>query len=302
MIRTLLFQVFIVSALLSVSSCGEDAKKPTDSGNGETPLPLTFVSIPGGTFLMGDEAKNLGDDCRPVHSVTLSPYAMSVHEITSAQYAAYLNEASASDAVEEMFGSVYGKSGPWSGYCYLEFGRQSTTENQCWITRDGDTFSVARGKENRPVVLVTWYGASAFAEHYGYSLPTEAEWEYACRGGTQNNYGTGDGAMGIGKANYIDEGIGHPVAGGSYPPNLYGLCDMSGNVGEWCHDWYAEYPSESTINPSGAQNGVSRMVRGGSWNSYDTYCHAAIRENLRPENRNDCTGFRVVRRTGTHRL
>ena len=111
-------------------------------------------------------------------------------------------------------------------------------------------FFAVSGKEIWPVVYVTWYGAKAFALYYGMDLPTEAEWECACRGGKQYPYGTDDGTINDSKANY-NENIGHPVAVGSYPSNPYGLYDMSGNVGEWCHDSPGSYSSESVTNPCG---------------------------------------------------
>ena len=117
------------------------------------------------------------------------------------------------------------------------------------------------------MVYITWYGAKAFALYYGLDLPTEAEWEYACRGGNQYKFGTYDGTFSISKVNYVDNGFQHQIAVGSYPPNLYGLYDMSGNVHEWCHDRVGEYTSISQINPSGekSDNYRQRALRGGSW-------------------------------------
>ncbi len=277
-------------------SCGNDTKSPADSGKTEPPLPLEFVAVPGGSCQMGGEPGTLGSGCCTAHGATVSGFEMSVYEITNAQYAQYLNEALASGDIDVKYGSVYGKTGQWIGYRYLEFGRQAVTENSCWITFDNGVFSVTAGKENWPVVLVTWHGSKSFAMHYRLDLPTEAEWEYACRGGKQLMYGTDDGTIGAGKANYIDTGVKHPMAVGSYPSNPFGIYDMAGNVCEWCHDWYEAYTGENAINPSGPQKGSLRILRGGHYDTYDTFCTSAVRNSVPPDTRDVVTGFRVVRR------
>lgn len=149
------------------------------------------------------------------------------------------------------------------------------------------------GHENWPVEWVTWYGSKACALYYGLDLPTESEWEYACRGGKQYKYGTDDGTLSTSKANYT--GIIHPVAVGSYPNNPFGLFDMSGNVCEWCHDWYGTYPSGNVNNPTGAPSGSYRVMRGGGW-FLDGYCRSADRSYNPPDIGTISLGFRVVRR------
>ncbi len=107
------------------------------------------------------------------------------------------------------------------------------------------------GYENWLVAWVAWYGSKSFADYYGLDLPTEAEWEYASRGGKQYMYGTADGTISTSTVNYWDTGIKHPVAVGSYPKNPFGLYDMSGYLWEWCSDWYGSYTSGSANNPTG---------------------------------------------------
>jgi formylglycine-generating enzyme required for sulfatase activity len=256
---------------------------------------ITFVSISGGTFEMGDEVGDLWDECRPVHEVTMSSFEMSENEVTNAQYAAYLNEALKSVDIEIKDGDVYGKTGEWSGQMYLDIEYSYNSLNQCWITYNGGTFTVTSGYENWPVVAVTWYGSKAFAQYYGLDLPREAEWEYACRGGKQYKFGTDDGTISTSKVNYYSY-IGHPVEMGSYPPNPFGIYNMSGNVWEWCADWYDNYTNNSVTDPIGAQTGFYRVVRGGSWYTFSGYCRSAGRSSYYPYYMGSRVGFRVVRR------
>jgi formylglycine-generating enzyme required for sulfatase activity len=257
---------------------------------------IIFVSIPGGTFQMGDEVGDLWSECRPVHTVTVSGFDMSVYEITNAQYAKYLNEALASGNITATSSSVTGSKGTYIGQEYIYLSGSYDYSNKCWITYSGGTFNVVSGKENWPVVYVTWYGSKAFALYYGLDLPTEAEWEYACRGGKQYKYGTDNGTISSSKTNY-NSYVGYPKDVGSYPANPFGLYDISGNVWEWCHDGYGAYPGGSVNNPTGALSGSSRVVRGGDWFYSATYCRSAFRGfRFPPDVRDDFIGFRVVRR------
>ncbi|OQA46765.1 MAG: Serine/threonine-protein kinase pkn1 [Firmicutes bacterium ADurb.Bin300] len=275
---------------------------------------LTFVTIPGGTFQMGDieNAENLPNpdpkDEKPLHSVTLSGFEMSIYEITNANYAQFLNDANAAGYVKESYGGVIGKNGFMNNneFIFLSGTYSQIPEARCWITFSNGIFSVVPGHENLPVVYVTWYGAKAYALYYGLDLPTEAEWEYACRGGRQYMYGTDDGTLSSMKANCgfaSSSFIGHAVAVGSYPANPYGLYDMSGNVWEWCHDKYELYPSDSVFNPSGAQTDYSkgRILRGGSCLSFENACRSAARCYSHELYKEADGGFRVVRRpNGQH--
>jgi len=283
----------------------------TKSGNEPHEIPnITFVSIPGGTFQMGDVEAGVGSEAKPVHTVTLSSFEMSIYEVTNAQFAKYLNEALSSWDVTATSLSVKGTKGAYSGQIYIGLiGMTAYSDARCWITFSDNSFSVVSGHENWPVVWVTWYGAKAFALYYGLDLPTEAEWEYACRGGRQYKYGTNDGTISSTKANYrtgIDWAgdIDHPVDVGSYPGNPFGLYDMSGNVWEWCHDWYGRYYSTSETNPTGALSGYCRVARGGGWYGYSMPCQSAFRSNnldgngFYPDSIFFDVGFRVVRRPG----
>jgi formylglycine-generating enzyme required for sulfatase activity len=256
---------------------------------------FTLVSIPGGTFQMGD-VENAGyeynNDEKPVHKVTVSSFEMSVCEITNSQYASYLNAA---QIIGDISAKMYGAYGTYSGQEYINLSGSYDSINKCWITYSGGTFSVVAGYENWPAVYVTWYGAKAFAEYYGMDLPREAEWEYACRGGKQYKYGTDDGTISSSKANY-DSNIEHPVDVRKYSANPFGLYDMSGNVWEWCADWYGPYSSGSVTNPTGAQYGTLRVFRGGDWYDSGYYCRSSSRVSNTPDGRSYIVGFRVVRR------
>lgn len=267
----------------------------------ETP-DITMVSIPTGTFQMGSATGPY--EQQPVHTVLLSAFQMSVTEITNAQYAEYLNTALAAGEIRVQITATYNNIyGPHpAGPKYLVFSLSSDSNNRCWISYDGSSFSVETGKENWPVVNVTWYGAKAFAVKYGLDLPTEAEWEYSARGGQQYEYGTDYGTISITKANY-DGNVGYPTDTASYPANPFGLYDMAGNVSEYCNDWYGSYSSENATDPqgptwemiTGAGFAPRWVVRGGSWASRADHCLSAFRSD-NSMGWHLTRGFRVVLR------
>ena len=195
----------------------------------------------------------------------------------------------------------------------------------------GTNPSQFKGPQN-PVEQVSWDEAVEFCRKlsalpaekqagYVYRLPTEAEWEYACRAGTTTEYSSGDSDSELGdyawygnnsgdqqidalniwntdEDNYIDRLSEnncrtHPVGGKK--PNGWGLYDMHGNVYEWCQDWYGSYPSGSVTDPTGAASGSLRVLRGGSWFNYSDYCRSAYRSGNTPDYRYINLGFRVLR-------
>jgi formylglycine-generating enzyme required for sulfatase activity len=306
--------LFILISLLAVNlSCGKKARAPQAPSAGEyipnspprEPKNISFAVIPGGIFLMGD-VENFGgargEDEKPVHSVMITGFRISVTEITNAQYVQYLNEALETGDIAVVGSSVKGSKGPYRGGEYLFLAgsiEHLYPGNRCWIAFENEKFSVTSGKEKWPVVYVTWYGARAYARHYMCDLPTEAEWEYACRSGErQYMFGTSDGAISHARANYSPDGepAGQPVSVGSYPPTPFHLSDISGNVWEWTLDRYGPYSGRSVNDPTGARSGIFRVLRGGSWNLFAYHCRAADRNIDVAPGKADYLGFRVVRR------
>ena len=144
---------------------------------------------------------------------------------------------------------------------------------------------------------VTWYGAAQYAKHCGKRLPTEAEWEYACRAGSVGDYCFGSDVAILPEYDwYILNSGGTTDAVGGKLPNEFGLYDMHGNVFEWCSDWYHPwyYMSSPVEDPRGAVSGTYRVLRGGSWNNDDRYGRSADRNYYDPETSYSVIGFRCA--------
>lgn len=159
--------------------------------------------------------------------------------------------------------------------------------------------------DNEPVIFVNWYDAKAFCdwltarEGRPYRLPTEAEWEYACRAGTTTHFYTGDTLP----TNYLNNpgNVWYPISGspssllrGQTPPNAWGLYDMHGNVEEWCSDWFGPYVADTQTNPVGRVDGMFKATRGGSHSTYSYYMRCENRMGTLPEDESWLIGFRVV--------
>jgi formylglycine-generating enzyme required for sulfatase activity len=153
-----------------------------------------------------------------------------------------------------------------------------------------------------PVEEVSWDDAQKFISKLNqmegtnkYRLPTEAEWEYACRAGTKTTYSF-DEVDKLGEYAWYAANSGgqtHPV--GTKKPNAWGLYDMHGNVWEWCQDWYGDYPSDSVVDPKGSDSGQYRVLRGGSWYYAAGRIRSAIRSGFNPDSPSISFGFRVAR-------
>lgn len=151
-----------------------------------------------------------------------------------------------------------------------------------------------------PITYLSWVDCQEFIKKLnastkgGYRLPTETEWEYACRAGTATMYSFGD-EITPNNANYDESNKGKPVTGGSYKPNAFGLYDMHGNVWEWCEEWFGDYPTGEVTDPQGPQIGESRILRGGSFDFSGSFARSAMRSNLTQGGRIQGSSFRLAR-------
>jgi len=297
-----------------------------------TTVPLGMVLIPSGTFQMGDHFSEGNSDELPLHSVTVNDFYMGVMEVTNQQYCDMLNYALSNSLITASTTTVSNISGDSQELLAID-------DAYCEIIYNGSTFAVEDGKENYPVPEVTWYGSVFYCnmesrqkgciELYnlidwscnfagsGYRLPTEAEWEYAARGGLSgqrfsNGNTISHSTNGDTQANYYGttyfsydvsptigyhpdyNGTSSPV--GSFSANGYGLYDMSGNHMEWCWDWCdGVYSSSPSDNPTGPNSGDGRVLRDGSWGYYASGSRVANRSDGHPTFGNVDISFRVLR-------
>ena len=236
------------------------------------PILTEMVIIPGGTYQRG--SNNGSRDEMPTHMVTIKSFALDIHPITNEQFVRFL---------ESMGGE---KDSNNNDIVRLRDSR---------IKRSGGALSIESGYLKHPVVGVTWYGAFAYAKWVGKRLPTEAEWEIAATGGLEEAiYPTGK-KIDHTQANFFSSDT---TAVMSYPSNGYGLYDMTGNVYEWCNDWYAYNYYETSIqepdSPPGPQQGVYRVLRGGCWKSLKEDLRCAHRHRNNPGAFNSTYGFRCA--------
>jgi sulfatase modifying factor 1 len=263
---------------------------------------LAWVALPGGEYTMGSPEAEPGRDADegPEHLVTLPAFEITTTEVTATHYARWLNDELAGGHVEVGAAIVTSTvAGRFPGEPYLELGPSG-------IEFGGGSFAVTTGKENLPVIRVTWYGAEAFCESFGWRLPTEAEWEYACQAGTAS--ALYNGAFSGNECDFdatLDEIAWYcGNAGGSVhevrqkTPNAFGLFDRSGGAGEWCSDWYGTgyYLESPRDDPPGPDTGFLKVVRGGAWETHARFCRSASRHRVAPDYLQSTTyGFRPAR-------
>ncbi|MCC5917868.1 MAG: SUMF1/EgtB/PvdO family nonheme iron enzyme, partial [Cryomorphaceae bacterium] len=257
-------------------------------------LDRSMVFVEGGTFTMGctrEQNDDCSDDEKPAHKVSLDDFFIGKYEVTVAQFAAFIEATGyITDADKD------GGSWVWTG---------TKVEIQKGVNWRCDVNGKKRPQTefDHPVIHVSWNDAMAFCEWMSeitdkkYRLPTEAEWEYAARGGNRSRGFKYSGSNNMDDvAWYRDNSNTKTHTVGQKQPNELGLYDMSGNVWEWCSDWYSGsfYASSPISNPAGPPLGSRRVLRGGSWNGIATYCRVTIRISYIPYTRYDYNGFRVA--------
>jgi sulfatase modifying factor 1 len=221
----------------------------------------TMITVEGGTFTMGDTEMEGESNEQPSHQVTLKTFKIAKTETTVAQW--------------KVFCNATGRSMP-------------ETPSWGWI-------------DSHPIVNVNYGNAMAYCDWLAekmdadYRLPTEAEWEYAARGGKQSMGYKYSGGRSLDNAGWYEANSNMQTqAVAQKKANELGLYDMSGNVWEWCKDWYGDYAATAQTNLKGATSGSNRVVRGGSWCNSAAYCRVAHRNYNVPANRYNGHGFRVV--------
>jgi formylglycine-generating enzyme required for sulfatase activity len=277
-------------------------------------MPQDMVLVPAGTFSMGSPASEAErrDDEGPQHQVTISSsLLMGKYEVTVGEFQRFVT-ATGYQTTAETSGDGY----VWTGSAW-ETKADANWRNPYFSQQD-----------NEPVVLVSWYDVIRYCNWRseqegltpayivsgtnvtwnrsanGYRLPTEAEWEYACRAGTTTPFSTGSNIT-TNQANYNGnypynnnakgDYRGKTTAVGSFAANRWGVHDMHGNVWEWCWDWYGSSSSAAQTDPLGTGSGASRVRRGGSWFDSGQIVRSAFRVIFTPSSSLNNLGFRLVR-------
>jgi len=252
-----------------------------------------MVKVEGGSFQPFSE--NYKTTVIDSVTWTLTDYYISKYEVTNAQYARFLNEFSAKNkGHKEILDSIANQ--------FINIDSKYTLQMLGGIFIENNVYKVVRGYENRPVASVSWYGADAFCRFYGLQLPSEAQWEFAARGGNQmpslrDGIWQYAGSNNVDSVAWYDKNSGartHAV--GTKVPNQLGIYDMSGNLWEWCADWYNDRSDyKSATNPVFNEKSSYRVLRGGSWYGYANYCCVAGCGSSYAEHRDYNFGFRFCK-------
>lgn len=270
--------VLIITCLF-IGGCGVKVPHPAPVA------PEGMVLIPAGEFQMGRVASEGAPNEQPVHIVSIDAFYIDKYEVTNAQYKQFVN------------------ANPQWQKDRIDKALHDGTYLALWNRNDYPS-----GRANDPVVYVSWYAAVAYAQWAGKRLPTEAEWEYAARGGLSGKTYPWGNDLESSKANY-NYNVGDTTPVGEYPPNGYGLYDMAGNVWEWCldeynADFYARSPRENPLSGAITVDWIMdnftnvkthRVLRSGSWLSYPAALPVSFRSGDPPTNANDVVGLRCVR-------
>ncbi len=245
---------------------------------------LSFVTVEGGSFDMGCTSPNQSNcnfDEFPVREVTVNSFQISKYEVTNKQFADFLNSVGA------------GPDGSLGGITYIFLNSQ-----YCKVKYSGNSFTVENNDTDLPVVAVSWEGAKAFCNYAGGRLPTEAEWEYAARGGNLSHNYDYSGSNTINEVAWnANNSYAVLQKVGTRQGNELDIYDMSGNAMEWCSDWYLwnYYENGETNNPTGPASGEEKVVRGGSVLNGADDCRVSDRYWHEPQNVMEMVGIRVVK-------
>jgi sulfatase modifying factor 1 len=277
-----------------------------------------MVRLEGGEFLMGtnDPIGFTADGEGPVRAVTLKPFWIDDYAVDNARFAAFV-EATGHVTDAERYGWSFVFGGllpddfePTRGAAQAPWWRQVFGAN--WRQPEGPHSSIV-GRMNHPVVHVSWSDAASYCAWLGTRLPTEAEWEYAARGGLeQKRYAWGDELTPDGEwrcniwqgtfpsHNTLEDGYLGTAPVASFPPNGFGLYNVSGNVWEWCSDWFNTtfHLHGLREDPTGSPSGQAKGIRGGSYLCHDSYCNryrVAARSSNTPDSSTGNMGFRCVK-------
>ncbi len=279
-----------------------------------TPLPIPLelesvggmVRLPSGSFDMGDPRSSHAN-AKPLHRVRLQAFWLDVAPVTNRQFQHFVEQTQYETEAERRGSSLVfdRKLGEWHERVGV-----------FWQHPDAPNSSLV-GRENHPVVHVSWQDAATYADWAKKRLPTEAEWEYAARGGLSDGqypwgrqFALGDQPLANGWQGHFpqqdlsQDGFHGTSPVGAFPPNRFGLVDMAGNVWNWCADWYAVdyYGTSLADNPRGPTVGNERVRRGGSWLSATHYGGALrvdYRDHAPPGESTNHTGFRCARNEKT---
>ena len=270
-------------------------------------VPNDMVLIPAGVFQMGSANPLAGADEHPQHTVSLSAFYLDTYEVTNRQFRKFV-KAKRYKTTAETTGKAW---------VYVEDQQWTEVSGAWWRKPEGKESVFASRRGSHPVVTVSWEDAKAYCEWAEKRLPTEAEWEYAARGGSPTNMWLGNKhseLRGLGNVadqthkqkfperpwpileHYDDEYV-RTAPVGMFEPNAWGLYDMIGNAWEWVADWYSEkyYSQSPRKNPQGPLKGHFKVLRGGSWATSPEYLGTGVRIFNSPTSRNAAHGFRCAK-------